>query len=70
MTGQLSALTATDGTIASTTGKSCTYTFPQAQFFGDWAQLQTDYAAGASIAVNFRPSAATPGLATTVRRLP
>lgn len=69
MTGRLTALTPTDGTIASDTSRSCSYTFPQAQFYGDWDQLQTDYNAGHSIHVNFHAHADT-GTATVVRRLP
>lgn len=69
MTGRVTTLTATDGTIASNTGKSCTYHFTEAVYFGDWTALQTDFGGGATITVNFKPNPAVAGEATIVRRL-
>jgi hypothetical protein len=54
MLGVLAALTESHGTIHSKTAKSCTYTFPREQFYGDYAQLLADFANGATLAVNFR----------------
>lgn len=70
MKGQVTALAATDGTIVSATEKACPYHFTDADYFGDWTALQTDFGGGATIMVNFLPAAAVPGEATTVRRIP